>query len=176
MDEWKTGQNRKVNFKPKMFCISLCVTGRELTDTEGEMAFFFCRTLADFVVTVKFNYKRGRIDYDQQPVFARYALHTIFKKKISCAAALLFVLFGVCSPILCPADRHSSWVCAVCYMKEVKQLILCNNDKNCIKLCKKGKHELSVPQITSNFVCAILSSSSLHAAFHSVHTGHQNKT
>lgn len=23
-----------------MFCISLCVTGRELTDTEGEMAFF----------------------------------------------------------------------------------------------------------------------------------------
>lgn len=60
-----------------MFCISLCVTGRELTDTEGEMAFFFCRTLADFVVTVKFNYKRGRIDYDQQLVFARYALHTI---------------------------------------------------------------------------------------------------
>lgn len=72
----KTGQNRKVNFKPKMFCISLCVTGRELTDTEGEMAFFSAGPWL-IVVTVKFNYKRGRIDYDQQPVFARYALHTI---------------------------------------------------------------------------------------------------
>lgn len=59
-----------------MFCISLCVTGRELTDTEGEMAFFSAGPWL-IVVTVKFNYKRGRIDYDQQPVFARYALHTI---------------------------------------------------------------------------------------------------
>lgn len=175
MDEWKTGQNRKVNFKPKMFCISLCVTGRELTDTEGEMAFF---SAGPWLILWS---QWSLITKEEELImisnrFLQDMPFIQFKNKNSCAAALLFVLFGVCSPILCPADRHSSWVCAVCYMKEVKQLILCNNDKNCIKLCKKGKHEVSVPQITSNFVCAILSSSSLHAAFHAVHTGHQNKT
>lgn len=119
-----------------MFCISLCVTGRELTDTEGEMAFFFLQDLGWLWSQWSLITKEEELIMISNR-FLQDMPFIQFKNKNSCAAALLFVLFGVCSPILCPADRHSSWVCAVCYMKEVKQLILCNNDKNCIKLCKK---------------------------------------
>lgn len=121
-----------------MFCISLCVTGRELTDTEGEMAFFSAGPWLILWSQWSLITKEEELIMISNRFLQDMPFIQLKKNKNSCAAALLFVLFGVCSPILCPADRHSSWVCAVCYMKEVKQLSCATMTKTALNSVKKA--------------------------------------